>query len=138
MILTRKKRIKNRHHPEITLTPLIDTALVLLVMFMIAAPIINNGLNIDLPKSNVNENQSNNNQDLIVYIDKNESLYINDEKIELEDLVLKLENLVGSRRHQKVYVNGDKAIPYGALILVVDKIKFISGVDHVILSTERT
>ena len=66
--------------PEVTLTPLIDTALTLLVIFMITTPMMNNVIKINLPSSSVNEGDSKDQQETIVYIDKQGKLYLNGNK----------------------------------------------------------
>lgn len=132
----RPMRFKSRHMPEISLTPLIDTALVLLVIFMVTTPIMHHGLNIDLPKSQVNESQ-NQKQEFVIYIDQKENIFLNEKPLSLSELTEELIKNIGSAKNQVVYINGDKVIQYGVLIDVVDKVKSIPGVENVILSTER-
>lgn len=132
----RFRRSRARHMPEISLTPLIDTALTLLVIFMITTPMLHNGLKIDLPKSHINENAKKT-DDITVFIDDRENIYINEEKVAAAQLVDHLQKKLGVKKHQTVVVNGDKAISYGALVKVVDMIKYLAGVDHVVLSTKR-
>ncbi len=132
---------KPKQLQEICLTPLIDTALTLLVIFMVATPIMNNGLAIDLPKSKTDENSQKNNP-LTIYLEKSIDgdlgmVFIDDMSVEFKDLIPCLQDKLGSLRHQTVNLNADQSLPYKVIVDVVDKVKFVPGVDHVILSTAR-
>lgn len=143
-MISRTRRNKLRAHSfEISLTPLIDTTLVLLVIFMVATPIMYNSIKVELPKGHVKEDESASN-DLIVSIklDGDSKRYVlryflNQDEFNLDTLIKVLDKKVSNKRTQKVYVNADNKITYGDLVKVVDKIKYIGGIEHVILSTER-
>lgn len=121
---------------EISLTPLIDTTLVLLVIFMVATPIVHNSLKVDLPKGQVQEALSHP-DDLIVTIDSHEQLYFNNENVSFSELIKKIIDKVGSRQGLSVTVEGDQEISYKVLVRVVDHIKRIAGIEHVVLSTQK-
>jgi biopolymer transport protein ExbD len=133
-----KRRTKNRvlTSPEVSLTPLIDTALVLLVIFMVATPMIHNSIKIDLPQGKVQEARDKV-DNIVIFIDKNNKIYLDDKEIGLNDIESKLADKVKSQKNNSIFVNGDKNISYGYLISVVDKIKCIAGVENVILSTQK-
>ncbi len=139
MIQRRKlsKRALAKHMPEISLTPLIDTALVLLVIFMVATPIMKNSLTIDLPKGNMKEAAVPTSTPIIVSIDAQEKLRLNDQPITLEVLLEKLSTQVKRSKEGAVYVHCDKKAASGTLMHVIDSIKYLAGVEHVVLSTER-
>lgn len=134
----RRRANRSRTSPEISLTPLIDTALVLLVIFMITTPILHNAIKIDLPKGNKQEAQSDS-KDIIVYIDAHENIYIDEEKKpkKLDDLINYLEQKIGSKKDQKVFIDADVKISYGTVFKIVDRIKYVGGVENVILSSQR-
>ena len=123
--------------PEISLTPLIDTALTLLVIFMVTAPMMNNALKIELPKGQAKEDQGTQ-QDLIVSVDKNKKLYLNDKLVASNDaLIKKIRSTLGKNMDRTVYVQADQSVPYGHVIELVDHIKVVGGVAYVALATKR-
>ena len=133
-----RRRRKGMHAmPEISLTPLIDTALVLLVIFMIATPIMQNSLNIDLPQGNMKEAAGASSSSLILTIDAQQRLRLNDQVYSREALLEELGNRVKLSKESKVYVQCDQSVPSGSLVKIIDSIKYISGVEHVVLTTER-
>ncbi len=136
MILGRRKRKENRL-PEITLTPLIDTALVLLVIFMVATPIMHNSLEINLPSGQMKEGAQSTASSLIVFISGEEKIQLNGTSYKLDSLLAELAKKVAKTKDTRVYVNCDRKVSSGTLVKVIDSIKYVAGVEHVILSTER-
>lgn len=123
---------------ELNMTPMIDTALTLLVIFIVAAPMMNNAIRIDLPQGKVQE-ASTKTQDAIVFIGKDGKLFLNKDAIASSDnLIEKLKKKVGPARDKTVFVKADKNASYGVVIELVDKIKAVGGVHYVALATERT
>ena len=120
--------------PEINLTPLIDTALVLLVVFMVTAPMMKHGINVDLPEGQSKEiNQTQ--QDLIAYLDKKEKLYLNDKEVTFDDLIEKLKKQAHQAKEKTVFVRADRGVNYGKVIEVVDRIKYVGDIKYVALAT---
>lgn len=132
----RRSKFNVKVAPEISLTPLIDTALVLLVIFMVTTPFMHHGLNIDLPKSQTNEATAEANKNTL-YIDRNNNIFFNDMPIKFSDIKVTINQAIGSQKHQRIYIDGDGDISYKTLVKVVDEVKTIPGVEHVILSTEK-
>ena len=125
--------------PKITLTPLIDTALVLLVIFMVATPMMNNIIKVELPSSRIDDStpQNHTQQDLTVFIDKQRKMYLNGEEHSLDQLLKKLQQLVKKGSNDIVFVKADQAVPYGKVIDLVDTIKVSGGIKYVALATKR-
>ncbi len=125
--------------PEITLTPLIDTALTLLVIFMITAPMMNNVIKVELPSSHVDEMDSKVQQETIVYIDKQQKLYLNGTEMGLQSIVKELQAMskVAGKKVEIVFVKADQAVEYGKVIDLVDTIKMAGGIKYVALATKR-
>lgn len=133
----RRSRRAARHMPEISLTPLIDTALVLLVIFMVATPIMKNSLTINLPKGHMKEEQKGSMTAAVVSIDAKERLRLNDDVVSLEVLLDKVSRHAKQSKDGKVYVHCDQKASSGTLVQVIDAIKYVAGVEHVVLSTDR-
>ncbi len=132
-----RRRRKKLHLPEVSLTPLIDTALVLLVIFMIATPIMHNSLNIDLPKGQMKEDGGQQSATLVVAIDSHERITLNEIPYTFDGLLQELASQVKRSKENKVYVNCDQRVSSGTLVKIIDSIKYVAGVEHVVLSTER-
>jgi len=130
------KRTRKRSYvakiPEITLTPLIDTALTLLVIFMVTAPMVQNGIKVDLPHGNSKE--VGNQQELVVTISKDEKIFFNSYPIEKEVLVKSVQKAMNQREDVPVYIKADEGLSYGKVIEVVDELKQ-AGVKFVAMST---
>ncbi len=123
--------------PEVSLTPLIDTALTLLIIFMITTPMMNNVIKVQLPTSRVDEADTHEQQETIVYIDKQQKLYLNGHVLPLANIVQELKTLSASKKIDIVFVKADQAVEYGKVIELVDTIKMAGGIKYVALATQR-
>lgn len=138
--LRRRAAHKKPVLPEVTLTPLIDTVLVLLVVFMITTPLLHNSISIELPTSSTNDGKPADavvEEPITVSIDKARVLYIDGVKVAKESFFNELEKKLAGKKDTVVYVHADSAIPYGTVISVVDDIKYLGGVKYVALATEH-
>jgi biopolymer transport protein TolR len=113
----------NRYRPlaEINVTPLVDVMLVLLIIFMVTAPLMSNAVNVDLPKvatSPVNQDS----EPLTVSVDSQGQVFLQDQKVELPELVTKLLALSQDNKDRRIFVRGDKANSYGRIIEVMGTI----------------
>ena len=123
--------------PEITLTPLIDTALTLLVIFMVTTPMMHNAIKVQLPSGKTQEGKGLVN-DVVVYLDKNEHIYINGQPVASENLITTLQNSIKQSKQQStVFVKADKVVPYGTVIGMVDQIKTVGGIQYVAPATRK-
>ena len=133
-----KRNRSERHHlADLSMTPIIDVALTLLIMFMVATPILQNAIKVTLPKGNAQEDAKNQSQELIVYIDKNGDCYIDTLKIEKQNLIAHIKKTVGDDLDKTVYVKADTAVSYGTVLELVDDIKFVGGIKYVALATQK-
>lgn len=123
--------------PEVSLTPLIDTALTLLVIFMITTPMMNNVIKINLPSSSVNEGDSRDQQETIVYVDKQSNLYLNGAEMNLQAILLNLQKMSQHKEIDIVFVKADQDVEYGKVIELVDIMKTAGGIKYVALATQR-
>lgn len=135
----RRIRSRRRHSADlldISLTPLIDTALTLLVIFMIATPMIQNAIRVSLPKGKAKEDQGAL-QELVVYVDKDRKIYFNGTELTTANLINQLKDRVQSNQNKMVYVKADQEVSYGTVLELVDQIKVIGGISHVVLATQK-
>ncbi len=112
-----------RYRPlaEINVTPLVDVMLVLLIIFMVTAPLMSTAVNVDLPKVSTNAvNQDS--EPLTVSVDSQGQVYLQDQKVELPELVSKLQAIVQDNKDRRIFVRGDKANSYGRIIEVMGTI----------------
>lgn len=135
--ITIKRRRRTLTLPELNLTPLIDTCLTLLVIFMVTAPLVNNAIKVNLPTGKAKEDAGTQ-QELVVYVDEHQKIFFNDKRVSNKaKLIDDLRVMVGSNKDRTVFVKADKAVPYGSVIELVDEIKVVGGISYVALATKR-
>jgi biopolymer transport protein TolR len=103
---------------EINVTPMVDVMLVLLVVFMITAPLLSAGVPVDLPKTEAAQ-LTGQDEPLVVSINGKGQVYLQDTAIELAQLGPRLAAITQNRRDARVFVRGDKAIAYGRIMEVM-------------------
>jgi len=112
----------NSFMSDINVTPFVDVMLVLLIIFMVTAPMMIEGVNVSLPEA-TSEPLPAEQDPLIITIDKNNQLYINDYQVTLDFLREKLIKILDGRVGQEVYLKADKNISYGIVVRVMSEIK---------------
>jgi len=127
---------RRRYRPmaEINVTPFVDVMLVLLIVFMVTAPLLTVGVEVDLPESSAN-NLPGDDEPLTVTIDREGRLYLQELEVVIDELVPKLRAIAAERPDMRIFVRGDKAIDYGRVMLVMGTIN-AGGFDKVGLVTE--
>lgn len=130
----KSKRSNAATIPEITLTPLIDTALTLLIIFMVTSPMINNSIKINLPQGNAQEAQGLQ-EDLVVHVDKQRHLFLNGNAVKHDQFITQLKKKIGNQKNKTVFVKGDGDVAYKEIIALVDEIKLVGGIERVALAT---
>ena len=119
---------------DINVTPFVDVMLVLLIIFMVTAPMMIQGLNVDLPEATAKPLDSEK-EHLVITIDKDHHVHINDYQVTVESLSAKLIKILQSRGDREVYLKADKNIPYGIVVQVMAEIKG-AGVEQLGMITE--
>ena len=109
------RRENRRLMNEINVTPMVDVMLVLLIIFMITAPMLVVGIEVDLPETE-SAPVSGQFKPLVISIDKNNDLYIAETKIGTKELITKLENITKEKKDTRIFVKGDKTVPYGIIV----------------------
>ncbi|MFH0725946.1 MAG: protein TolR [Pseudomonadota bacterium] len=109
---------------EINVTPFVDVMLVLLIIFMVTAPMMVEGLNVNLPQATSEPlPSSEQEQHLVVSIDAGQEVYINDFKVSIDFLREKLFKVLETRTNRAVFIKADKDVPYGAVVRVLSEVK---------------
>ena len=103
---------------EINVTPFVDVMLVLLVVFMITAPLLTVGVPVDLPEGEVPEIRGQD-EPLAVTIDAQGKIYLQDTEITLDELAPRLSAVTSQKAETRIFVRGDKAIDYGRVMQVM-------------------
>ncbi len=133
MARRRGRRRRRFNMPEISLTPLIDTALTLLLIFMVTAPVVHNGIKVALPQGQTKE--ASEQQELVVSMNSEGVLYLGNEEVERKQLMVTLQKTLEGHSDQPVFVRADEKLSYGTIIGLVDELKQ-AGVQLVALSTQ--
>ena len=131
--LTRGKR-RYRPMAEINVTPFVDVMLVLLVVFMVTAPLLTVGVKVDLPSAEANVIQGDD-EPLTVSINSSGEIFLQESPILLEELVPKLRAITGENPDTRIFVRGDKEIGYGLVMEVMGSINS-AGFNKVALITQ--
>lgn len=119
---------------DINVTPLVDVMLVLLIIFMVTAPLMTVGVPVDLPKAkapNINEST----EPLTLSINKDGKIYIQDTEVDLETLVAKVQAVLSAKPETRIFVRGDQTINYGRIMEVIGTLNS-GGFNKVALLTE--
>jgi biopolymer transport protein TolR len=117
----------NRFMSDINVTPFVDVMLVLLIIFMVTAPMMTQGVDVALPEATA-EPLPAETEHLMISIDNKATIFINDVPVTVEDLNEKLKRIMSNRSDREVYLKADKDIPYGTVVRVMSEIK-LAGVE---------
>jgi biopolymer transport protein TolR len=119
---------------QINVTPLVDVMLVLLIIFMVTAPIIQQGVQVSLPSVKA-QALPGKEQQFIVSITRHDGLYLNDTRITQAQLTDKLQAISKERPDREVFIRADREVPYGEVVATMAAIK-AAGIENVGLVTE--
>lgn len=119
---------------DINVTPLVDVMLVLLIVFMVTAPLLTVAVPVDLPKAQA-QSVKQDKEPLVISVDAKGGVYLQESRSELDALVAKLQAITGSNPEARIFVRGDKGVPYGRVMEVMGTIN-AAGYSKVALVTE--
>ncbi|MFH1729739.1 MAG: protein TolR [Pseudomonadota bacterium] len=120
---------------EINVTPFVDVMLVLLVIFMVTAPLIQHGVKVNLPKADTTAIEPSEKEQLIVTIDKNKNIFILADKYSYEDFVVKILSIAKNKKDKKVFLGADGSLNYDVIIKIMAIMKN-AGFEEIGLITE--
>jgi biopolymer transport protein TolR len=114
---------RGRYRPlaEINVTPLVDVMLVLLIIFMVTAPLMTSGVSVDLPKTS-DQPLNSDSEPLTVTIKADGAIFLQDQAVEIGDLVAKLQAIAKNNPERRIFVRGDKDLAYGRIMEVMGTI----------------
>jgi biopolymer transport protein TolR len=133
-------RTQRRRRPvmsEINVTPFVDVMLVLLIVFMVSAPLLTVGVPIDLPQSQAKALEQNN-EPLTVSVNTQSQIFLQNDEIKLDDLLPKLKAIIDARggtSNDLIYIRGDRTVGYGMMMRVMGRISG-AGYHRIALVTE--
>jgi biopolymer transport protein TolR len=130
------RRTRYRPLAEINVTPLVDVMLVLLIIFMVTAPLMTSGVSVDLPKTNAQQLNSDS-EPLTVTIKADGSIFLQDQAVDVTDIVAKLQAIAQNNPDRRIFVRGDKDLAYGRIMEVMGTITS-GGFTKVALLAEQT
>ncbi len=122
-----------RYLSEINVVPLVDVVLVLLIIFMVTAPLLYRGIDIDLPKSSTNTIRPD--ERVVISVEKNGSIFVDKEGVSLEQLMPKLHSVRARNPDVTIYLRADQGVAYGVVVAVMDAVKQ-AGIDKLGMVTE--
>jgi biopolymer transport protein ExbD/biopolymer transport protein TolR len=122
---------------EINITPLVDVVLVLLLIFMLTAPVLQSGIDVAVPHTRSNDQLTE--ERTIVTIDRNQNVFLQtggkDKAIALNDLTAQLTSATGSNAKRVIYLRADERVPFGAFATVMDAVK-AAGITNISIVTQ--
>ncbi len=136
------RRARKKRMSEINVVPYIDVMLVLLVIFMITAPLLTQGISVELPQTDSTPVEQKDEEPIIVSVDKNGRYYLNlgdntDKPLATTGLMTRIKAVLKHRQDNTVYVKGDKNANYGKVVVLMAELKQ-AGVEHVGLVTRMS
>jgi len=120
---------------EINVTPFVDVMLVLLIIFMVTAPLMTQGVEVDLPTTKTVKTLPQDSEHLVLSIKENGSLYLDEYQVGMDELETHLKRLV-SKQKKQLFLRADKAVPYGTVVQVMGEIKG-AGIDRLGIVAEQ-
>ncbi len=126
---------ENQPLSEINVTPFVDVMLVLLVIFMVTAPLISQQVDVDLPETRSTQSVEVKANDVVLRITKKKEIFIAKSPIRLEEVTPKLREIFREKSKKEVYLQADKSIPYGFVVKIMALIKN-AGIDRMGMITE--
>ena len=121
---------------DINVTPLVDVMLVLLIIFMVATPMLHQGIQVALPRADARNLPLKVQDPMVLSIDRQGVVFIRDTPVSLDELAGRIKTQLADREDDTVFVKGDRDVPYGRVIEVLDRLHR-GGIVHVGMVTER-
>jgi biopolymer transport protein ExbD/biopolymer transport protein TolR len=118
---------------EINITPFVDVVLVLLVMFMVTAPILQSGIEVEVPKTRTVKEITE--ERLVITIDKDQKVFLGNDPININEIADRLHEKIRDPQGQSIFIRSDENVPFGAFATVMDAVKQ-TGITNVSIVTQ--
>jgi len=118
---------------DINITPLVDVVLVLLIIFMITAPVLQSGIEVNVPQTRTVKEITE--ERMVISIDKDQRVFLGNDPVNINEIGSILRQKVRDPEHQSIYLRADENVPFGAFATVMDAVKS-SGITNVSIVTE--
>ena len=118
---------------EINMVPFIDIVLVLLIIFMVTAPVIQSGIDVSVPKTQVVRELAE--EKLVVSINKDQRVFLQNEPVNVNELGARIREKLPDPTRQSIYLRADESIPFGVYATVLDRLK-LAGIDNISVVTQ--
>ncbi len=119
---------------EINVTPMVDVMLVLLIIFMVTAPLLTVGVPVDLPKTKASQ-ITGQDEPLVITVNRAGKIYLQETELQLDELVPRLQAITRNKPDTRIFVRGDKSVVYGRIVQVMGTVS-TAGFSHVALIAE--
>ena len=117
----------------INITPLVDVVLVLLIIFMVTAPVLQSGIELNVPKTRTVKEITE--ERLVISINKQQRVFLGNDAVNINEIAAKIKQKIRDPQHQAVFVRADEDVPFGAFATVMDAVKQ-SGISNVSIVTQ--
>jgi biopolymer transport protein TolR len=118
---------------DINITPLVDVVLVLLIIFMVTAPVLQSGIEVNVPHTRTVKEVTE--ERMVVTINKEQKVFLGNDPVNINEIGAKLRQKIRDPQHQPIYVRADEDVPFGAFATVMDAVKQ-SGITNVSIVTQ--
>ena len=118
---------------DINITPLVDVVLVLLIIFMVTAPVLQSGIEVAVPKTRTVKEITE--ERVVISIDKQQRVFLGNDPININEIAAKLKQRFRDPAHQSIFLRADEDVPFGAFATVMDAVKQ-SGITNVSIVTQ--
>ena len=117
----RRRSRRSRLNADINVTPLVDVMLVLLIVFMVAAPLLSVGVPVELPKTDAKSLPSES-EPITITVDKDGTVFLQETEVTLDDIVVRLSAIAQNGYDERIYLRGDNASDYGSVMKVMARV----------------
>jgi len=118
---------------DINITPLVDVVLVLLIIFMVTAPVLQSGIEVNVPRTRTVKEITE--ERTVISINKKQQVYLGNDPVNINEIAAKLRQKISDPQHQFIFIRADQDVPFGAFATVMDAVKS-SAITNVSIVTQ--